>query len=52
MNGYEFWKDRGSLAVGVRNLLDGDHPEGASAAYTNAEVPRMVYAEIRMNLGR
>ena len=47
---YEFWKDRATLAVGVRNLLDPDHPEGATSFTNNAEVPRMVYAEVRMTL--
>ncbi len=45
---YEFWKDRGSVAVGVRNLLDPEHPEGASSFQNFAEVPRMVYAEMRL----
>lgn len=45
---YEFWKDRGSVAVGVSNLLDPHHPEGTTSLSNSAEVPRMVYAEIRM----
>ena len=45
---YEFWKDRGSVAVGVRNLLDDNHLEGTSLFQNRAEVPRMVYAEIRL----
>lgn len=45
---YEFWKDRGTVAVGVRNLLDPHHPEGTSGFQNYAEVPRMVYAELRM----
>lgn len=45
---YEFWKDRASIAVGVQNLLDGHHPEGSSQFINSAEVPRMVYAELRM----
>ncbi len=47
---YEFWKDRATVAVGVRNLLDPDHPEGATSFTNNAEVPRTVYAEVRMTL--
>ena len=47
---YELWEDRVSIAAGVRNLLDRDHPEGGSMFLNSAEVPRMVYAEIRMRL--
>ena len=46
---YEFWKDCGSVAVGVRNLLDDHHPEGASLFQNPAEVPRMVYAEVKLH---
>lgn len=46
---YEFWKDRGTVAVGVRNLLDSHHPEGTSLFLNNTEVPRMIYAEMRLN---
>jgi outer membrane receptor protein involved in Fe transport len=49
---YEFWKDRGSFAVGVSNLLDSDHPEGTTHFLNNAEVPRMVYAEFRLRLDK
>lgn len=45
---YEFWDDRGCVAVGVRNLLDPHHREGTSTFQNPAEVPRMIYAEIRM----
>lgn len=45
---YEFWEDRASIAVGVRNLLDDHHPEGSTLFLNNAEVPRMVYAELRI----
>lgn len=45
---YEFWKDTGWIAVGVRNLLDPNHPEATTAFHNYAEVPRMVYAEMRM----
>ncbi len=47
---YEFWEDRASVAVGVRNLLDGHHLEATTLFQNVAEVPRMVYAEIRMRL--
>lgn len=47
---WDFWKERGSLAVGVRNLLDPQHFEGASLFANQAEVPRMVYAEMRLRL--
>lgn len=45
---HEFWKDRASVAVGVRNLLDNHHLEGISLLQDVAEVPRTVYAEIRL----
>jgi iron complex outermembrane receptor protein len=45
---YELRRDRASIAVGVRNLLDDHHPEGTSAFFNSAEVPRMVYAELRL----
>ncbi len=44
---YEFWKKQASVAVGVRNLLDANHYEGGALAVNSAEVPRMVYAEVR-----
>jgi hypothetical protein len=47
---YEFWNKRASIAVGVRNLLDDNHPEGTSLFINNAEVPRMIYAELRVRL--
>lgn len=46
----EFWDDRASIAVGVRNLLDNHHPEGYSRFQNAAEVPRLVYAEMRIHL--
>jgi outer membrane receptor protein involved in Fe transport len=49
---YDFWKDGAFFAVGVRNLLDPHHLEGTSTFLNNAEVPRMIYAEIGMRLGR
>ena len=45
---HEFWKDRASVAVGVRNLLDSGHYEGGTAFLNDAEVPRIVYAELRV----
>jgi outer membrane receptor for ferrienterochelin and colicin len=45
---YEFWKDRASIAVGVRNLLDPGHMEGGTTTMDSGEVPRMVYAELKM----
>lgn len=45
---YEFWNKRASVAVGVRNLLDSHHPEGTTIMLNNAEVPRMVYGELRI----
>ena len=47
---YEFWDDRASLAVGVRNLLDSHHAEGTSTLFNSAEVPRMVFAEFRLRI--
>ena len=46
----EFWKDQASLAVGVRNLLDSHHPEGTSQFINDAQVPRMIYAEMRFSI--
>ena len=45
---YDLWDDRASVAVGVRNLLDRHHYEGASLFLNDAQVPRMVYAELRV----
>jgi iron complex outermembrane receptor protein len=44
---WEFRKDRAWLAVGVSNLLDDHHPEGGTLFLNNAEVPRIVYAQMR-----
>lgn len=44
---YEFWKDRAAVAVGVRNLLDSRHHEGGTLFLTDAEVPRLLYAQLR-----
>lgn len=44
---YEFWKKRAWIAVGVQNLIDPGHYEGADKFYNDAQVPRMVYIEMR-----
>lgn len=46
---YEFWERRAALAVGVRNLLDDHHPEGASLFLNDVEAPRMIYGELRIS---
>ena len=46
---YDFWKNRAQLAVGVRNLLDDHHPEGATLFLNDVEVPRMIYAELQIH---
>jgi iron complex outermembrane receptor protein len=45
---HEFWNDQASISVGVRNLLDPHHYEGGTTFLNDAEVPRMVYAELRV----
>ncbi len=47
---YAFQDDRGSFAVGVANLLDSGHFEGSTLFLNDAEVPRMVYAELRLRV--
>jgi len=47
----DFWNNKAFFAVGVRNLLDPQHPEGTSMFLAPAEVPRLVYAEIGFHLG-
>lgn len=47
---YEFWEDRAAIAIGVHNLLDNHHYEGSSTYINNAEVPRMIFAELRITL--
>ncbi len=47
---YEFWKKQASVAVGVRNLLDPSHREGGTLLLNDAEVPRMIYAELRLTI--
>ena len=46
---YEFWEDRAAIAVGVKNLLDSHHYEAGTTFLNDAEVPRMIYAELRMS---
>ncbi len=47
---YEFLDDRASLAIGVRNLLDGHHYEGGTMFLNDSQVPRMIFAEFRITL--
>jgi len=47
---YEFWEDHAAVSVGVRNLLDDHHPEGGTTVFNDSEVPRMVFAELRLSL--
>lgn len=47
---YEFWKDDASIAVGVRNVLDDNHAEGGTLFLNYAEVPSMIYAEVRVQI--
>ena len=47
---YEFWNDSATLSVGVKNLLDSNHYEGGTLFLNDAEVPRMVFAEVRIKL--
>ena len=47
---YEFWNDRASLAVGVSNLLDSNHYEGGTLFLNDAEVPRTIFAEFRLQI--
>ncbi len=46
----EFWDDRASIAVGVRNLLDSGHLEGSTLFLNDAETPRTIYAELRFSI--
>ena len=46
---YTFWDERAAVSVGVKNLLDPHHYEGSTAFLNNAEVPRMLYAELRVH---
>lgn len=47
---YTFWKNSASFAVGVRNLTDDSHAEGGTLFLNYAEVPRMIYAEFRIQI--
>ncbi|MBU0719488.1 MAG: TonB-dependent receptor [Planctomycetes bacterium] len=47
---YEFRDDQASIAVGVRNLLDSNHYEGGTTFLNDAEVPRMIFAELRLQI--
>lgn len=47
---YEIIPDRGWLTVGVRNLLDDQHPEGSTLFLHDAQVPRMYLAEFRYEI--
>lgn len=47
---YEFWEDRALVTVGVKNLLDPDHYEGGTLFINDAEVPRTVFVEFRMQI--
>ena len=47
---YEFRDDQASIAVGVRNLLDSNHYEGGTLFLNDAEVPRMIFAELRLSM--
>ena len=47
---YEFWDKQAAVAVGVQNLLDNDHPEGSTTFLNTAEVPRMIYAQLRFTI--
>ena len=46
----ELWKDRASVTVGVKNLLDSNHYEGGSLFINDAEVPRTVFIEYRVHI--
>ena len=46
---YEFWDNRAAISVGVKNLLDSNHYEGGTLFLNDAEVPRMIYAQLRLS---
>lgn len=46
---HEFWEDRAAFSVGVRNLIDTHHYEGGTLFLNDAEVPRMIYAQLRLS---
>ena len=47
---YELVNEDASIAVGVRNLLDGGHPEGGTLFLDAGESERMVFAEFRLQI--
>lgn len=47
---YEFSGEDACLSVGVRNLLDGGHPEGGTLFLNAGESQRMVFAEFRLRI--
>ncbi len=47
---YEFWNDRASLTVGVKNLLDSNHYEGGTLFLNNAQVQRMIFVELQLRI--
>ncbi len=47
---HEFLNGKGSIAVGVRNLLDNHHPEGGTLFLNDAEVPRMIFAQLKLRI--
>ena len=47
---HEFKDDSVALAIGVRNLLDAHHYEGMTSFADATQVPRIVYAELRVHL--
>jgi outer membrane receptor protein involved in Fe transport len=47
---YEFWKKQASVAVGVKNLTDDEHGEGTTLFLNEADVPRVIWAELRIRV--
>lgn len=46
---YEFLDDQAAVSIGVRNLLDNHHYEGGTQFLNDAEVPRMLYGQLRLS---
>lgn len=46
---YEFWDDQAAVSLGVRNLIDNHHYEGGTLFLNDAEVPRMIYGQLRLS---
>jgi iron complex outermembrane recepter protein len=44
----DLWEDRATITVGAKNILDEGHYEGSTLFLNDAEVPRTVFAEIRL----